>query len=309
MRKTLLAVGSAAVALFAAAACTDANTLAMDQTQVLAAATDQLGNMMDTTFGVAGRTSSDAAATIGGSAPALAPAAIDSVTAPLFWGRLRIVPGGPRPIFHRDVTVQGDSAWVELTVTFQGLFLVDTSADTTFNPSAKPLDVQLHQSAVFVRDAQRPHGWRAVELSLQNWQDTDLSTRTVDVTQVQVSVNGVVMFTATDPDSLYDVVNRIPRLHLGDTISVTASVSNTTGGSFVPPTFVFLHVRHANLSGVYWRRVPMRDNGDGTYSRTWIARSTGVDRFVVDAIDANTLELGNANNYRANEWGIPYRIE
>jgi len=86
-------------------------------------------------------------------------------------------------------------------------------------------------------------------------------------------------------------------------------VTNTTGGGFTPPSFVFLHVRHADARGTSWRRVPMVDNGDGTYQRSWIARRTGVDRFVVDALDAATLLLGTADNYRANEVGIPYRVE
>src|SRR2546425_11952291 len=91
--------------------------------------------------------------------------------------------------------------------------------------------------------------------------------------------------------------------------SVVPAVTNTTGGGFTPLSFVFLHVRHADAHGTSWRRVPMVDNGDGTYQRSWIARRTGVDRFVVDALDAATLLLGTVDNYRANEVGIPYRIE
>ena len=53
----------------------------------------------------------------------------------------------------------------------------------------------------------------------------------------------------------------------------------------------------------------MHDNGDGTYQRIWLARRTGRDRFAVDAIDAATLALGTADNYRASIVGIPFRIE
>jgi hypothetical protein len=38
-------------------------------------------------------------------------------------------------------------------------------------------------------------------------------------------------------------------------------------------------------------------------------RRTGVDRFIIDAINAATLERGTVDNYDANEWGIPYRID
>jgi len=45
----------------------------------------------------------------------------------------------------------------------------------------------------------------------------------------------------------------------------------------------------------------MTDN-DGTYQRTWIARRTGIDRVVVDALDSATLLLAR-DNYRTNEVG------
>jgi len=105
------------------------------------------------------------------------------------------------------------------------------------------------------------------------------------------------------------VANRIPRFHVDDTVKVVAAVTNTTGSGFTPASFVFLHVRHADPLVTTWRRVPMTDNGDGTYQRTWIARRTGIDRFVVDVLDSATLLLGTADNYRTNEVGIPYRIE
>jgi hypothetical protein len=92
-------------------------------------------------------------------------------------------------------------------------------------------------------------------------------------------------------------------------VKVVAAVTNTTGSGFTPASFVFLHVRHADRLGTSWRRIPMTDNGDGTYQRTWIARRTGIDRFVVDALDSATLLLGTGDNYRTNEMGIPYRIE
>ena len=90
---------------------------------------------------------------------------------------------------------------------------------------------------------------------------------------------------------------------------MVAAVTNSTGGPYVPATFVYLHVRHADPSGIVWHRVRMQDNGDGTYTRTWVAHQTGRDRFAVDAIDAATLVLGSADDYRANVVGIPYRIE
>ncbi|PYO65270.1 MAG: hypothetical protein DMD69_18005 [Gemmatimonadetes bacterium] len=129
------------------------------------------------------------------------------------------------------------------------------------------------------------------------------------VTDVKVYRNDTLLVDVTDPSALYDVGARIPRFRLGDTVKVVAAVSNTTNSGFTPATFVFLHVRHIDPLGTSWHRVKMEDNGDGTWQRRWIARSTGIDRFVVDALDAATLLLGTPDNYRAHEVGIPYRIE
>src|SRR5881296_1376972 len=307
MRKAIHLMIAAAVAGLAAA-CGEGTAPASGQADVLAAEADQLGAMVDTDFGAAGAAAT-AAPTASSSGVLAAPTATAGDTAPTFWGRLRVVPGGPRPVYHRDVTIQGDTARVEHDITFDGVFLVDTSADGRFDPTAKPLADQMAQHAVLVRDRSLPRGWRVIELSPQDWTVVDPSRRTVVVTDVQVYRNDTLLVEVTDPTALLDVTSRIPRFHVGDTVKVVTAVTNTTGRGFTPLSFVFLHVRHADAHGTSWRRVPMVDNGDGTYQRSWIARRTGVDRFVVDALDAATLLLGTVDNYRANEVGIPYRIE
>ncbi|HET7296352.1 MAG TPA: hypothetical protein VFI66_04375 [Gemmatimonadales bacterium] len=309
MRHTVRFALTAACFGLALGACGEGTAPASEQAQVLAAEAEQLGAMVDSNFGVSG-----AAATAAASAPldggleaALVTTGAD--TAPTFWGRLRVVPGGPRPIYHRDVTIQGDTARVEHDLTFDGLFLVDTSADGTFDPSAKPLADRMTQQAVLVRDDAWPHGWRVVALSPQDWTVVDPSRQTVAVTDVQVYRNDTLLVEVTDPTALLDVTSRIPRFRLGDTVRVVAAVTNTTGSGFTPATFAFLHVRHADRFGTAWRRLPMVDNGDGTFARSWIVRRTGIDRFAVDALDTATLLLGTPDNYRANEVAIPYRVE
>jgi hypothetical protein len=304
MRNTLLAVVPAALVLIGAAACSDTTSPATDQTDVIAAISDQFGAQMDTNFGTAGGTTSDAAPPMPTHLFAFTTA--DTAVLPAFWGRLRIIPGGPKPILTRNVVIQGDTAKVTQTISFQGLFLVDTTKDSIFNPSSKPLDEGMTQSAVLVRDATKPHRWRAVSLSLQNWLPTSVAARTVAITQITVKVNGVTTITADTPDSLY-TVGKLLHLHMGDTVSVTASVTNSDA-TYSPTTFAFVHVHHA-FTDLFWHRIPMVNNGDGTFSRTWIVRRTGVDRFIIDAINAATLERGTVDNYDANEWGIPYRID
>ena len=308
MRINVQWIVAAAVAAAAAVACGEGTAPVSEQAQVLAAEQAQLGAMVDSDFGAAGATATDAAAAPAASGPAaVGTSATD--TAPTFWGRLRVVPGGPRPIYHRDVTIQGDTARVEHDITYNGILLVDTSADGVFDPTSKPLADRMTQHAVLVRDAAEPRGWRVIELSLQDWTVVDPSRQTVTVSDVKVYRNDTLLVEVTDPTALFDVDARVPRFHLGDTVKVVAAVANTTGSGFTPPTFAYLHVRHADPTGTSWRRLKMTDNGDGTYQRMWIARRTGVDRFVVDALDAATLLLGTADNYRTNEVGIPYRIE
>ena len=309
MRHTIELTLAAALIGLAAVACNDGTAPASDQAQVLAAEAEQLGAMVDTDFGVAGAAATSASTEPAASSPASAGTASGADTAPTFWGRLRVVPSGPRPIYHRDVTIQGDTAKVEHDITFNGILLVDTSADGVFNPTSKPLADRMTQHAVLVRDASRPHGWQVVELSPQDWTVVDPSRLTVAVTDVKVYRNDTLLVEVTDPSDLFDETNRIPRFHVDDTVKVVAAVTNTTGSGFTPGSFVFLHVRHASRLSTAWRRVPMVDNGDGTWQRTWIASQTGIDRFIVDALDSATLLLGTADNYRTNEVGIPYRIE
>jgi len=301
MHKTLHLLAAAALAGVVGLACSEGVAPSTDQTEVLAAEREQLGGMVDSAFGTEG-----AAPT---AAPLLAAAVAAPDTAPSFWGRIRVVPGGPLPVFHRDVTIVSDTATVEHDITFTGVFLVDTSADGIFNPTAKPLHDRMTQHAVLVRDPALRHGWRVVELSPQDWTVVDPAKQTVAVQEIKVSRNDTLLIDVTDRAALYDVDQHIPRFHVGDTIQVWARVANTTNSGFTPATFVFLHVHHWDPMVTSWRRVEMQDNGDGTYQRTWIAGRTGRDRFVVDALDAATLLLGSGDNYRTNEVGIPYRIE
>jgi hypothetical protein len=307
MRQTVQLTLAAALIGLVAAACGEGTAPVSGQAEVLAAEAEQLGTMVDTEFGVPGAAATVAPTSDGSGLLAALTATGD--TAPTFWGRLRVVPGGPRPTYHRDVTIHGDTARVEHDVTFEGLLLVDTTADGIFNPTAKPLADRMTQRAVLVRDGSQHRGWRAVQLSPQNWTVVDASRQSVTVTDVKIYRNDTLLIEVTDPSALFDVANHIPRFHVDDTVKVVAAVTNTTGSGLTPASFVFLHVRHADRLGTSWRRIPMTDNGDGTYERTWVARRSGIDRFVVDALDSATLLLGTADNYRTNEVGIPYRIE
>lgn len=236
--------------------------------------------------------------------------ATDTVRAPRFWGRRR-----ERPVrVVRDVVVTGDTARATISRRFQGAFFLRLGADSTAAATTKPLNETLVQRAVLVRVprdsvvAGDSLKWQLVALSPQEYRATSEVDRTVRITRVTVSVNGQVKIDITDPQALYRVNNQVPRLALGDTVRVAAEVTNTTGGDNFPATFVYLHIDRAD-SARRWRRERMLPTPNGAFVRTWVVRLGGRARFAVDALDAGTFETAAGNDYRANIWAVPFRIE
>src|SRR5690348_17623732 len=118
MLKTAQRTLAITLLVLVAIACSENTAPSSDQAQVLAAEAEQLGAMVDTDFGVAGAAATSASTEPAASSPASAGTASGADTAPTFWGRLRVAPGGPRALYHRDVTIQGDTAKVEHDITF-----------------------------------------------------------------------------------------------------------------------------------------------------------------------------------------------
>jgi hypothetical protein len=228
----------------------------------------------------------------------------DPYVAPEHWGRRR---AQTRPSRNRVVVIEGDTAKVAVAVRFNGRFMVDTTFDGVPNPGAKPMHELARHRAVFVKDSTAPHGWRLVGMSIGNVVDTDPARRTVAITSMSVQVNGAPVGTVTDPDHIYLVDGGVPQLHVGDSVLVTVAVTNTTGTDLAPPTQLFLHVRHCRADRDAWFRIPMQNNGDGTWTVGWTVRRPGIARMAVDAIDSEALQTQTGDNYRANIWAFPYR--
>lgn len=237
--------------------------------------------------------------------------ATDTVRAPRFWGRRR-----QRPVqVIRDVVVTGDTARATIIRRFEGDFFLRLTTDSAAAATTKPLVESMIQRAVLAR-VPRDSGaagdslkWRLVALSPQEYRATSEARRTVQITRVTVSVNGQPRINVTDPQALYVVNNQIPRLAVGDTVLVTGEVTNTTGGDHVPATFVYLHIDRADPNRRIWRREPMLPTASGAFSRTIVVRLAGPARFAVDAIDAGTFTTATGDDYRANVWAVPFRIE
>lgn len=238
------------------------------------------------------------------SSPGLYSAPGDPYVAPEHWGRRR---APVRPSRDRVVVIEGDTAKVAVAVRFDGRFLVDTTFDGVPNPGAKPMHETLRHRAVFVKDSTAPREWRLVGMSIGNIVDSDPARRTVEITSMAVAVNGVAIDTVTDPNHIYPLDGGVPTLHLGDSVVVTVAVTNATGTGLVPPTQLFLHVRHCRADRDTWLRIPMHDNGDGTWTIGWTVRRPGIARMAVDAIDSEALQTQGGDNYRSNIWAFPYR--
>ncbi len=228
----------------------------------------------------------------------------DPFVRPAFWGRRRFE---TRPARDRIIVIEGDTARVAVAVRFHGVLLVDTTFDSTPNPGRKRMHETLRHRAVFVKDSTAPRGWRLVGLSIGDIVNTEPAERTVRLTSLAVSVNGVPVGEVTDPAHIYPVDGGVPQLEVGDSVTVTVAVENTTGTDLVPPTQVFLHVRHCRADRDDWVRIPMHDNGDGTWTVGWRVRRPGIARMAVDALDSETLQTQSGDNYRANIWAFPYR--
>jgi len=235
---------------------------------------------------------------------------------PLSWGRRRCANSCTQ---DKSVEFRNDSAFVTVVWTFDGQFLTDTTPDFIHNPGSKPLRETMTRHAVLVRktdhDADqdpdrsgRHHDWRVAALSVSNYQAVDPANRTVKIDSLEVGIGNHPPAIITNPDSLYGVMgNHVPDMEPDDTITVTAFVTNTTGTDLTPPTRVFLHVRNSSAVSDGWRRILMTDNGDGSWTSRWRVRRAGFGRFLVDALDSETLQTEHGDDYRANLWAVPYR--
>jgi hypothetical protein len=290
-----------ALALGTAACADEESSFSADQQAVLQTLSDSLSAWTEESPGTDGAVA-DAAAPLPGEL-LLAPG--DTFHPPVFWGRIR---RAESPSRTRIVTIEGDTARVELRIAFHGVFKVDTTFDGVMNPGTKPLLETARQQAVFVRDSATTRGWRLVGLSVRRFQNTAPAERTVNITSIAVARNSGTPQVLTDPEALLSP-EALTSVTVGDTLTVVVTVTNTTGTDLVPPTQMFIHVRHLQPGIDAWRRFPMQRQDDGSFRAHWVVRRPGAALVAVDALDSMTLMTQSGDDYRSDLWGIPVRVD
>jgi hypothetical protein len=235
---------------------------------------------------------------------------LDGDAAPRVWGRRRGMP------VSRVIEVTFDretgTATATKTVNFEGEFLVRLDDGSI---SSKPLNEQLTQSALLERLAEdrvndrtgRRSRWQLLEISPKEIRAIDETMRTVRIEQVRIAVNGETVLDIIDPAERLPVERGgVALLSEGDEVSVYADVANTTDLE-ESQTYVFLHVAHARQDAVGWRRLMMEYSEDlGEWVAHWVVRHAGREFVMVDALDSRSFEP--EGEYRANIWGLPYRV-
>jgi hypothetical protein len=290
--------------------CSDAsgpgNASDDDRSEILAALS--ASGWFDETFGADGATDDLVASAAGFNLGIASAQAADTVPLSQRWGRRFHAPTARA----REINVEGDTATAVWSLRFaDGEFLLDRTRDGIANPTSKPMDVTTLVSATLVRRADADTAgrrWQVVRVSPARTVPTAEDARTVAITAVSVAVNGTVVGTVTDAGRRHALDGALHDLVVGDEVTVTATVTNTTGHDNVPQTFVFLHLYHMRADARGWVRVPMRAQDDGTWVRSWTVRHDGRQRMFVDAIDSQTFNTDSEDDYRAEVWGVPYRI-
>lgn len=301
MRRSL-AYTMLALALGATGCGADENSLTLDEQAVLQSLNENAPAWTEESPGADGAVA-DVAGAPAPDGPTFAPG--DTFHSPAFWGRFR---REHSPSRQRVVTIEGDTARVNVTVAFNGVFVVDSTQDGVRNPGTKPLRETAHQRALFVRDTTAPRGWRLVGISVRRFQNSALDERTVNITSVAVKKNSDAPKVLDDPEAFLSPA-ALTSLAVGDTLAVVVNVTNTTGTDLVPPTQLFIHVRHFNPGNDLWARFPMQRQDDGTYRAKWVVRRPGAAIVAVDALDSETLTTQTGDDYRSDLWAVPVRVE
>ncbi len=206
-----------------------------------------------------------------------------------------------------DNTVEPATAEVTWNIAKTGVFLV---RDTTWTIYSKDFSDNMIKFATLERRGGRHtarRGWRLISLS-----GTEIvsDSATVGIVSVNLSSTGGADTTFTDVSTLV-LKNDIKVFAARDTITVTVTTNNTDDVVLLhyPAWSAGNHQRHH-------MRTELTNNGDGTYTGTWVTRGMvwrhgqlrNPPRYItVDVLSRGTV-YDDTLPYDSIAWGFVYRV-
>ncbi len=199
---------------------------------------------------------------------------------------------------HVDVEFPGDgTAFVTATAQVEGilnLVVKDSSVTTIYE---KPFADTITRYALFKRlPAEEPRPpyrrWYLDSISFADVVSTPVNS--VDILSVSVeNLSSGYMQVFDDPAALLDRETEVPDFQPGEEVELVITAASAD-------LYAFLHTGRS--------RIPMTNNGDGTYSGVYTVGNQVGPRFAaVDLLTGGTLYDTEAP-YDANAWGCLYRI-
>jgi len=194
------------------------------------------------------------------------------------------------PFTKADVIVKDD---------IRGTMYIDRSDNHTYDPGSKPFELWRTRYATFERDS-TDTPWALTAISPAAYKMQDEGSQTVSTTSVRIVTAGGYDRTFTDGTELIPL-DEHPTVTKGEKITVTVNAHNTSKAGWTPVSFAFLH--HD------WQRYNTNDQGNETYKGEYnITAEPGVRHNGVSVIDAGTLQNENDDDYDADGWSLPFRV-
>ncbi|MFA5032014.1 MAG: hypothetical protein WC614_03240 [bacterium] len=204
-----------------------------------------------------------------------------------------------------NVSVTGDSAYVEWTLEKEGLFIIlgqqeitgDSGLDTVGFLGGKPLSETSKMYGIYKRMGLRSsanRGWRLVKIS--GVAGSSNVTHTVAIDSIRIQCGTYPDTILTNPSGY--LFNQENALNFAPTESITVTIyANTSNAE------AYLH-----LWPEWLVRIPMKNNGDGTFTNAekWGIPLVPMTRFAwFDLISSNTIH-DTEYGYDYDGWLYPY---
>ena len=186
---------------------------------------------------------------------------------------------------------------VEVEDVYNGRLHVDRSHDWQLNPGVRNWTCQRLQYCTFDKAGEN---WYLSGISLGRWLMNEGAQQLVNITSLRVQAADYDR-TFTDP---YVIIpwEELPTLAVNSNITVTMVATNSSGSTWVPKTFGYLHYTPYN-------RDPMVEAPTGTFTDSCPASGDEWGYIAGDAIDSSMLQTENGTDYNWDVWGLPFKIQ